>query len=100
MGARKAGMLGRLINDQTLPGILGRMPPMDWRQRARERPDWAREPAEEAFWKFVDQKWKDALNVAAAEPPAWGAEEERPLFRTSGGGKPVSLLRQAQLRYI
>jgi hypothetical protein len=21
----------------------------------------------------VDQKWKDALNVAAAEPPAWGA---------------------------
>jgi hypothetical protein len=66
-------MLERLINDQTLPGILGRMPPMDWRQWARERPDWSREPAEEAFWKFVDQKWKDALNIAAAEPPAWGA---------------------------
>jgi hypothetical protein len=73
MGARKAGMLGRLINDQTLPGILGRMPPMDWRQWARERPDWTREPTEEVFWKFVDQKWRDALNVAAAEPPAWGA---------------------------
>jgi hypothetical protein len=27
----------------------------------------------------VDQKWKDALNVAAAEPPAWGAG--------GGGGK-------------
>jgi hypothetical protein len=27
---------------------------------------------EEAFWNFVDQKWRDALNVAAAEPPAWG----------------------------
>jgi hypothetical protein len=79
MGARRAGMLGRLINDQTLPGILGRMPPMDWRQWARERPDWVREPAEEAFWRFVDQKWKDALNVAAAEPPAWGAG--------SGGGR-------------
>jgi hypothetical protein len=78
MGARKAGMLGKLINDQTLPGILGRMPPMDWRQWARERPDWSREPADEAFWKFVDQKWKDAINVAAAEPPAWGA---------GGGGK-------------
>jgi hypothetical protein len=52
---------------------------MDWRQWARERPDWARESAEEAFWKFVDQKWKDALNVAAAEPPAWGAG--------SGGGR-------------
>jgi hypothetical protein len=66
-------MLGRLINDQTLPGILGRMPPMDWRLWARERPEWAGEPAEEAFWRFVDQKGKDALNVAAAEPPAWGA---------------------------
>jgi hypothetical protein len=81
MGARKAGMLERLINDQTLPGILGRMPPMDWRQWARERPDWSREPAEEAFWRFVDQKWKDAINVAAAEPPAWGAG--------GGGGRAI-----------
>jgi hypothetical protein len=52
---------------------------MDWRQWAKERPDWSREPADEAFWKFVDQKWKDAINVAAAEPPAWGAG--------GGGGK-------------
>ncbi len=73
MVARKAGMLGRLINDQTLPDILRRMPPMDWRQWARERPNWMRESTEEAFWNFVDQKWRDALNVAAAEPLAWGA---------------------------
>jgi hypothetical protein len=78
MGAKKAGLLGRLINDQTLPGILARMPPMDWRQWARERPNWMREATEEAFWNFVDQKWRDALNVAAAEPPAWG---------TGAGGK-------------
>ncbi len=37
-----------------------------------------REAIEEAFWNFVDQKWRDALNVAAAEPPAWG---------TGGGGR-------------
>jgi hypothetical protein len=73
MGARKAGLLGRLINDQTLPGVLAKMPPTDWRQRAKERPVWMREAIEEAFWNFVDQKWRDALNVAAAEPPAWGA---------------------------
>ncbi len=73
-------MLGRLINDQTLPNILGRMPPMDWRQWAKERPNWIRETTEEAFWNFVDQKWRDALNVAAAELPAWGA----------GGGARVS----------
>jgi hypothetical protein len=32
-----------------------------------------REAVEEAFWNFVDQKWRNALNIAAAEPPAWGA---------------------------
>jgi hypothetical protein len=39
-----------------------------------------REATEEAFWNFVDQKWWDALNVATAEPPAWGA---------GGGGRTV-----------
>ncbi len=43
----------------------------------RERPKWMREAIEEAFWNFIDQKWRDALNVEAAEPPSWG----------SGGGK-------------
>jgi hypothetical protein len=78
MGARKAGLLGRLVNDQTLPGILAKMPPTDWRQWPKERPVWMREPIEKAFWNFVDQKWRDALNVAAAEPLAWG---------TGGGGR-------------
>ncbi len=49
MGARKAGLLNRLINDQTLPGILAKMPPADWRQWAKERPAWMREAIEEAF---------------------------------------------------
>jgi hypothetical protein len=39
-----------------------------------------REAIEEAFWNFMDQKWRDALNVAAAEPLAWGA---------GGGGRPI-----------
>ncbi len=73
MGARKGVLLHRLINDQTLPSILAKMPPNDWRQWARERPTWMREATEEAFWAFVDQKWRDALNVAAAEPAGWGA---------------------------
>jgi hypothetical protein len=50
MGAKKAGLLSRLINDQTLPGILAKMPPSDWRQWAKERPAWMREAIEEAFW--------------------------------------------------
>jgi hypothetical protein len=77
MGARKAGLLHRLVNDQTLPSILAKMPPNDWRQWARERPTWMREAIEEAFWSFVDQKWKDALNVAAAEQQSWGTGSRR-----------------------
>ncbi len=80
MGARKAGLLNRLINDQTLPGILAKMPPADWCQWAKERPAWMREAIEKAFWNFVDQKWRDALNVAAAELPTWGA---------GSGGRPT-----------
>jgi hypothetical protein len=32
MGAREAGLLHRLVNDQTLPSILAKMAPNDWRQ--------------------------------------------------------------------
>jgi hypothetical protein len=77
MGARKAGLLHRLINDQTLPSILAKMPPNDWRQWARERPMWMRDAVEKAFWAFVDQIWRDALNVVAAEPAGWSAGSSR-----------------------
>jgi hypothetical protein len=30
-----------------------------------------------AFEKFVERKWQDALNVAAAEPQPWGPEREK-----------------------
>ncbi len=66
LGARKAGLLHRLVNDQTLPGIMARMPVGDWKQWAKERPLWIRGPMEDAFWAFVDQKWKDLLNLVAA----------------------------------
>ncbi len=31
---------------------------------------------EEAFWRFVDQKWKDSLTVAPAEPVGTGGGQE------------------------
>ncbi len=99
MGARKAGLLNRLINDQTLPGILAKMPSADWRQLAKERPAWMREAIEEAFWNFVDQKWRDALNVAAAEPPTWGAgsggRAAHPEGRKKGGAAEATKLAKA-----
>ncbi len=45
-----------------------RMLHTDWKQWAKERPLWICEDVKEALWRFVDQKKKDALNVAATEP--------------------------------
>jgi hypothetical protein len=79
LGARKADLLHRLINDQTLPSIMGRMPLSDWKKCARERPMWVEGVVEDAFWAFIDQKWKDSLNVTAAELAGWdqGADHRR-----------------------
>ncbi len=51
---------------------------------------WARD----AFWLFVDQKWKDSLKVAAAEQESWdqGADYRRGLEdpRKGEGERPVA----------
>ncbi len=94
MGARKAGLLHRLINDQTLPSILAKMPPNNWSQWARERPTWMREAIEEAFWGFVDQKWRDALKVAVAEPAGWDAGSGRAVARESDRKGPAEAARK------
>jgi hypothetical protein len=42
VGARRAGLLHRPINDQTLPSmsIMAQLPLNDWKQWAREGPSW------------------------------------------------------------
>jgi hypothetical protein len=37
----------------------------------KERPPWIRGAVKDTFWDFVDQKWKESLNVVAAEPVSW-----------------------------
>jgi hypothetical protein len=49
-----------------------------------------------AFEKFVERKWQDALNIAAAEPSLWGIEKEK---SSLGRGAPkitgsVNVIRQ------
>ncbi len=68
IGESGVRLLTKLINDRTLPGIMALMPPGDWKQWTQERPQWIHENMEKAFWRFVDQKWRDSLNMAAAEP--------------------------------
>ncbi len=76
-GAKSIGRLGLLINDQTIPRIMGKMPYTDWKEWATRRPEWLREDLGPAFEGFVERKWQDALNVAVAEPQPWGAEREK-----------------------
>ncbi len=80
MGARKAGLLSRLINDQTLPGILAKMPPSDWRQWARERPTWMREAIEEAILELHRPKveGRPECSGGRAAKLGLGRRKERP----------------------
>jgi hypothetical protein len=76
-GAKGIGKLDLLINDQTVPKIMSKMPYTDWKEWATKRPDWMQENLASAFEKFVESKWQDALNIAAAEPSSWGVEKEK-----------------------
>ncbi len=76
-GAKGIGRLGLLINDQTVPRIMSKMPHIDWKEWATKRPDWMQENVASAFERFVERKWQDTLNVAAAEPSSWNVEKEK-----------------------
>ncbi len=82
-GAKGIGRLGLLINDQTIPRIMSKMPYTDWKEWATKRPDWMQQDVATTFERFVERKWQDALNMAAAEPAAWNVGRER--FSPSGG---------------
>jgi hypothetical protein len=76
-GAKGISRLGLLINDQTIPKIMSKMPYADWKEWATKRPDWMQQDLTSAFERFVERKWQDALNVAAAEPSSWNAGREK-----------------------
>ncbi len=82
-GAKGIGRLSLLINDQTIPRIMGKMPYADWKEWATKRPDWMKQDIATTFERFVERKWQDALNVAAAEPASWSVGKEK--FSPSGG---------------
>jgi hypothetical protein len=74
-GAKGIGRLGLLINDQTIPKIMSKMPYTDWKEWATKRPDWMQQDVAATFERFVEKNWQDALNVAAAEPASWNGGE-------------------------
>jgi hypothetical protein len=59
---------------------MSKMPYTDWKEWATKRPEWIRENLGATFERFVEQKWQDAINLAAAEPQPWepkGPKKER-----------------------
>ncbi len=92
-----------LVNDQTIPKIMGKMPFTDWKEWATKRPEWIRGDLEMAFEVYVERKWKDALNVAAAEPQAWEADtakrdrgyQEKPAWGKPSGEKLTRIVRKS-----
>jgi hypothetical protein len=56
---------------------MSKMPYTEWKEWATKRPDWMQENLASAFERFVERKWQDALNIAAAEPSSWGVEKEK-----------------------
>ncbi len=56
---------------------MGKMPFSDWKEWATKRPEWVRGNLGVAFKAYIEKKWKDALNVAAADPQAWEVEALR-----------------------
>jgi hypothetical protein len=66
-----------LINDQTVPKIMSKMPYTDWKEWATKRPDWMQQDLTSAFERFVERKRQDALNIAATEPASWNAGREK-----------------------
>jgi hypothetical protein len=54
-GAKGIGRIGLLINDQTIPKIMGKMPYTDWREWATRRPDWMQQDVATAFEGFVEE---------------------------------------------
>jgi hypothetical protein len=92
-GAKGVGRIELLINDQTIPKIMDKMPYTDWREWATRRPDWLQQDVTTAFEGFVEKKWQDALIIAAAEPASWRGDGEKanagvwPPDRTTGTSK-------------
>jgi hypothetical protein len=74
---------------------MGKMPHVDWKEWATKRPDWMRQDATTAFEAFIERKWLDALNIAAAEPAPWKGDGERAVGgarapdKATGSGKGV-----------
>jgi hypothetical protein len=92
-GAKRIGRIELLVNDQTIPRIMSKMPPADWKEWATRRPSWMGQDATSAFEEFIERKWLDTLNIAATEPAPWRGDGEKSAGGTrmpekaSGGGQ-------------
>jgi hypothetical protein len=76
-------LLYKLINKQMLSGIMGRMPQRTGSSGSKRGLSGSRDSMEEAYW-FVDQKWRDSLDVVTAEPQVMDYGQEMRKNNTEG----------------
>jgi hypothetical protein len=61
---------------RSCPASWATCPLADWKLWVKERASWMQEDIDEEFCRFVDKKWKDSLNMAAADPLGSKASQE------------------------
>ncbi len=61
-------MLKKLINKQTLPGIMNRMSLAGWKQLAKERPSWVQEDMEESILAICDSEVEGFIECGGSGP--------------------------------
>jgi hypothetical protein len=81
-------------DEQTLSSIMVKIAAANREQWSVSQPTWMREEVEVTFARFVEQKWKDALNVVAAESAGCGISIAD-LGKTTSSSKKVSESRVA-----
>ncbi len=84
-GAKGIGRIGLLINDQTIPKVMSKMPYTDRKEWATRRPEWMQQDVAMTFERFVERKWQDVLNMAAG---AWRGRSPLPAAGPSTGLHP------------
>jgi hypothetical protein len=62
-----------LVTEESLTTNMGRTLAEDWKQWAMHMPNWVQGSVELAFQKFIEQKCRDVLNIAAMEPADLGS---------------------------
>jgi hypothetical protein len=97
MEAKGLNLLRKLINGQTLPGIMSHAP-SQLAAVGQGEVFLAARGHTGTFWLFTNQKWRESFNVAVVDSTGSEASKEAKWLATEGLRKPTPEGQQNQLR--